>query len=48
MAGSIHVATIDEVQDYATQWLWIYNKDRAKMGLGGMMPGQKLKLQMAA
>ena len=41
-------ATITEVQDYATQWLWTYNNDRPNMGLGGITPAQKLKLQMAA
>ena len=37
-------ATIKEVQDYATQWLWTYNNDRPNMGLGGITPAQKLKL----
>ena len=41
-------ATIQEVQDYATQWMWTYNNDRPNMGIGGMTPAQKLKLQMAA
>ena len=41
-------ATIEEVQDYATQWLWTYNNDRPNMGLGGITPAQKLKLQIAA
>jgi putative transposase len=41
-------ATIKEVQDYATEWLWTYNYDRPNMGLGGTTPAQKLKLQMAA
>ena len=41
-------ATIKEVQDYATQWLWTYNNDRPNMGLGGITPAQKLKLQTAA
>ena len=41
-------ATIQEVQDYATQWMWTYNNDRPDMGIGGMTPAQKLKLQMAA
>ena len=40
--------TIKEVQDYATDWLWTYNNDRPNMGLGGITPAQKLKLQMAA
>ena len=41
-------ATITEVDDYATDWLWTYNSDRPNMGLGGITPAQKLKLQMAA
>jgi putative transposase len=41
-------ATIKEVQDYATEWLWTYNNDRPNMGLGGITPVQKLKLQLAA
>jgi putative transposase len=41
-------ATIKEVQDYATQWLWTYNNDRPNMGLGGITPAQKLKEQLAA
>ncbi len=39
--------TIEEVQDYATQWLWKYNNDRPNMGLGGITPAQKLRLQTA-
>ena len=41
-------ASIEEVQDHATEWLWTYNNDRPNMGLGGITPAQKLKLQMAA
>jgi putative transposase len=41
-------ATIEEVQDHATEWLWTYNNDRPNMGLGGITPAQKLKLQHAA
>ena len=41
-------ATIEEVQDHATEWLWTYNNDRPNMGLGGITPAQKLKLQSAA
>lgn len=36
--------TIQEVQDYATDWLWTYNHDRPNMGIGGITPAQKLKL----
>ncbi len=41
-------ASIKEVQDYSTGWLWTYNNDRPNMGLGGITPAQKLKLQTAA
>ena len=41
-------ATIKEVQDYATDWLWTYNNDRPNTGLGGITPAQKLKQQLAA
>ena len=36
--------TIQEAQDYATDWLWTYNHDRPNMGIGGITPAQKLKL----
>lgn len=35
---------IDEVQDYATKWLWTYNHERPNMGLGGITPMQKLAM----
>ena len=41
-------ATIKEVQDYATDWLWTYNNDRPNMGLGGITPAQKMKQELAA
>ena len=36
--------SIEEVQDYATQWLWTYNHERPNMALGGITPKQKLAL----
>ena len=39
-------ATIGQVQDYATGWLWTYNNDRPNMGLGGITPAQKLEEQL--
>lgn len=33
---------IEELQNKATQWLWLYNHQRPHMGLGGMTPIQKL------
>ena len=37
-------AAIEEVQDYATRWLWTYNHERPNMALGGRTPKQKLAL----
>lgn len=37
-------ATITEVQEYATCWLWTYNHERPNMALGGITPKQKLAL----
>lgn len=36
--------TLDEVQDFATRWLWHYNHERPNMGLGGITPTQKLAM----
>ncbi len=36
--------SIEEVQDFATQWLWAYNHERPNMALGGITPKQKLTL----
>lgn len=35
---------IDEVQAYATDWLWIYNHERPNTALGGITPKQKLAM----
>lgn len=34
--------TIEEVQAFATRWLWTYNHERPNMALGGITPKQKL------
>ena len=34
--------SINEVQDYATKWLWIYNHERPNTAIGGITPKQKL------
>lgn len=34
--------SIQEVQEFATRWLWTYNNERPNMGIGGMTPKQKL------
>ena len=39
--GQYLFETIDEVQAYATRWLWTYNHERPNMGLGGITPKQK-------
>jgi putative transposase len=36
--------TLDDIQDFATRWLWTYNHDRPNMALGGITPKQKLAL----
>ena len=35
---------IEEAKDFATQWLWTYNNDHPKMGIGGITPARKLKI----
>ena len=48
--------SIDEVQDFATDWMWTYdqrkslwgNHERPNMGLGGITPKQKLALAVPA
>jgi putative transposase len=37
-------ASIDEVQQAATRWLWTYNNERPNMALGGFTPIQKLAM----
>lgn len=34
--------SINEVQDYATKWLWTYNHERPNTAIGGITPKQKL------
>mgnify|MGYP004710481665 FL=1 len=38
------IETIEEAQDFATQWLWTYNNDRPNMGIGRITPAMKLKM----
>jgi putative transposase len=35
---------VEEVQYYATQWLWTYNNERTNMALGGLNPAMKLAM----
>jgi putative transposase len=37
------IESIEEAQEFATQWLWTYNNDRPNMGIGGITSAQKLK-----
>ena len=39
-----HWESLDEVQLYATQWMWKYNHDRPNMALGGLTPKQRLAM----
>lgn len=36
--------SIEEVQLFATRWLWTYNHERPNMALGGITPQQKLAM----
>ena len=36
--------SIEEVQNYATDWMWTYNHERPNMALGGITPKQKSAL----
>jgi len=36
--------SIEQVQYYATKWLWTYNHERPNLALGGITPKQKLAL----
>ena len=38
--------TIQEVKEFATKWLWVYNNERPNMAIGGITP--KMKLALAA
>jgi len=35
---------IEEVQHYATKWLWVYSNERANTAIGGITPKMKLAL----
>jgi putative transposase len=36
--------SVDEVQDFATRWMYKYNNQRPKMALGGITPKQRLAM----
>lgn len=35
--------SLEEMQEFATTWLWTYNNERPNMGIGGITPAMKLK-----
>ena len=35
---------LDEVREFATQWMWRYNHERPNMALGGITPKQRLAM----
>lgn len=35
---------LDEVREFATQWMWRYNHERPHMALGGIPPKQRLAM----
>lgn len=39
-----HWGDLDEVREYATQWMWRYNHERPNMALGGITPKQRLAM----
>lgn len=38
------IESIEEAQEFATQWLWTYNNERPNKGIGGITPAQRLKM----
>ena len=38
------IESIEQAQEFAMQWLRIYNNERLNMGIGGIMPAQKLRM----
>lgn len=40
--GHYLFSSLDELQHYATQWLWFYNHERPNMALGGFTPKQHI------
>lgn len=41
--GKYFFDSIEDVQDHATRWLWIYNNEQPNMALGGITPAMKLE-----
>jgi putative transposase len=38
------MSSLEEVQEFATRWMWSYNNHRPNMALGGFTPKQKLAM----
>lgn len=34
--------SIEQVQDYATEWLWMYDNQRPHSAIGGIPPAQQM------
>lgn len=39
-----HFDTLEDVQVFATRWMWTYNHERPNMALGGITPKQRLAM----
>jgi putative transposase len=39
-----YCSSSEELQEFATRWMWSYNNDRPNMALGGFTPKQKLAM----
>ena len=42
-----HWCDLDEVREFATQWMWRYNHERPNMALGGITPKQRLAMAVS-
>jgi len=38
--------TLDEIQEFSTNWLWTYNHDRPNIGLGGITQNRNLPMPL--
>ena len=43
-SSQYYCSSIEEVQDFFTQWMWSYNHDRPNMALCGFTPKQQLAM----
>jgi putative transposase len=42
--AGVKVPDLDEVRDFATDWIWKYDHERPNMALGGITPMQRLAM----